>query len=68
MARRFVDRDHTKCSSQDGNFKPRQTVLKSCGKQTARRNKNPLAVGVTLLNHDMLPGTFFGAASSIAQI
>ena len=33
MPKRFAIRDQTKCSSQDGIFKPRQTVLKSCGKQ-----------------------------------
>ena len=27
MPKKFADRDQTKCSSQDGNFKPGQTIV-----------------------------------------
>ena len=30
---RFADGDRTKCSSQDGNFQPGLTMLKSSGQQ-----------------------------------
>ena len=33
MSKRFADRDQTKGTSQNGKFKPEQTVLKSSGKQ-----------------------------------
>ena len=63
MPKRFADRDQTKCSSQDCNFKSGQTVLKSCGKQAILEKeisytKTPRSK-VTVQIYDMLPRTFF---------
>ena len=48
MPKSFADRGQTKYSSQDGNFKLGQTVLKSCGIQAVLKKisyiKNHLAV------------------------
>ena len=59
MPKRFGDRDQTKCSSQDGNFKPGQTVLKGCGKQAVISYiKTPCSRDI-LQNNDMSPRKFF---------
>ena len=58
-------------SSQDGNFKPGQTLIKSCGMQAVYEKEifkiKPLAAGLHVQNH-MSPRTYFHAASGVAQI